>query len=71
MFFEYCAVLTWRCCRLVKDAELFDARLNKIAGFEDIGKSLVEQIKAKTIRDIANNSSAEKAGEVQKDEKKK
>ncbi|GAB7347050.1 hypothetical protein MBLNU459_g3190t1 [Dothideomycetes sp. NU459] len=35
--------------RLLQDAELFDARLGKIDGFGDIGRTVVEAVKAKPI----------------------
>lgn len=35
--------------RLLKDAELFDARLGKLDGFGDIGRNVVETIKARNV----------------------
>jgi len=36
--------------RLLKDVELFEARLDKIQGFDDVAKRLVAQVKAKQIK---------------------
>lgn len=35
--------------RLLKDAEVFDVKLSKIDGFGDIGKSVMEVIKARKV----------------------
>lgn len=42
---------TWRLTvyRLLRDAELFDARLGKINGFGDIGKNVIDTVKAKSV----------------------
>lgn len=35
--------------RLLKDAQLFDSKLSKIAGFNDMGKTLIEAVNAKPV----------------------
>ena len=46
---SHCYPITNNSCRLLRDAQLFDTRLGKIDGFGDIGRILVDQVKAKTV----------------------
>jgi len=56
--------------RLSKDAELFEARLDKIQGFADIAKALVAQVRAKTVTNTESAAPQEKtSGEARDAEK--
>ena len=57
--------------RLLKDAELFDARLGKIGGFADIGRALVEQVKAKSIQDSSGDNKTAQSSATSEDPSKK
>lgn len=56
--------------RLLKDAQLFDSKLSKIAGFNDMGKTLIEAVNAKTVTEEKPVAAAPSLPETDKKEDK-